>query len=293
VSVVLPVRLAAKTVERTVESLFSQVHDYTAEVIAVVAADDPTLPKLSAIQRPNFRCIALKGKQGVPHLRRHGVRVSHAQFVLIAEDHCIFPLDWIRSLVGAIERTGAAASGGPVTNGRRSWVGWAQYFTRYSSFMPPIENGPTASLPGNNACYRREVIESLQRHLEDGFWEAEFNAEVKRSGRILWSCPEVAVIQRQQRGMIAYLPLRFRHGRCYGARRVVGSPHQHNKFLAMSGLVPFLLLFRIVRNVFAKKNNRLRLITTLPLVVPYIFAWSLGELSGYLAGTSDSCEATD
>jgi glycosyltransferase involved in cell wall biosynthesis len=293
ITVVLPIRLATETIESTLESLFAQVHDYAVEVIAVVCEDDPTLSKVAEFRRPNFRYIAVRGEHGVPYLRGCGVRASRAEFVLIAEDHCLFPENWIRSLVGAIERTGADVSGGPVTNGRYSWVGWAQYFTRYSSFMPPVADGAVRSLPGNNACYRRADLEAHDALLEDGFWEAELNSELSRSGRVLWSCSTATVVQRQQRGMIEYLPLRFRHGRCYGARRLAASPQKGIGFVAMSSVVPFLLLFRTLRAVFAKKYHRLRLVATLPLVAIYFVAWSLGEMTGYLAGAGDSCQATD
>jgi len=293
VCVVLPIRLATETIESTLESVFSQVHDYAAEVIAVVCEDDPTLSKVTAIRRPNFRYIAVQGEQGIPYLRACGVAASRAEFVLIAEDHCLYPENWIRSLVGAIERTGAGVNGGPVTNGRCSWVGWAQYFTRYSSFMPPVADGAVSSLPGNNACYRRVDLDAHGAFLMDGFWEAELNAELSRSGRVLWSCSAATVVQRQQRGLIEYLPLRFRHGRGYGARRLAASPQKRNRFVAMSGLVPFLLLFRTLRAVFAKKNHRVRLVATLPLVATYFVAWSLGEMTGYLAGAGESCNATD
>lgn len=291
--VVVPIRLATETIESTLDSLFAQVHDYAVEVIAVVGEDDPTLPIVARFERSNFRLIAVQGEHGVPYLRGCGVRASQAEFVLIAEDHCIYPENWIRSLVGAIERTGADVSGGPVTNGRCSWVGWAQYFTRYSSFMPPVADGAVSSLSGNNACYRREALEAHGACLEYGFWEAEFNAELLRSGRVLWSCSTATVVQRQQRGLIEYLPLRFRHGRCYGARRLAASPQKRRRFVAMSGVVPFLLLFRTLRAVFAKKNHRLRLVATLPLAATYCVAWSLGEVTGYLAGAGDACQATD
>jgi len=110
VTVVLPIRLATETIESTLESLFSQVHDYAVEIIAVGCEGDPTLSKVTAIRRPNFRYIAVQGKHGIPYLRGCGVTASRAEFVLIAEDQCIYPDNWIRSLVGAIERTNAAGS---------------------------------------------------------------------------------------------------------------------------------------------------------------------------------------
>jgi hypothetical protein len=74
-------------------------------------------------------------------------------FVAITEDHSLLPSGWIGGLLAAIEKDGMDVSGGPVSNGRRSVAGWAQYFTRYSNFMPPVTEGLTRSLPGNNTWY--------------------------------------------------------------------------------------------------------------------------------------------
>ena len=180
-----------------------------------------------------------------------------------------------------------------MVNGRFTYAGWAQYFTRYSSFMPPRTEGWTQSLPGNNACYRRETMETFGEHLREGFWEAEFNQELARAGRRMWMCPDLPVIQRQERGALGYIPLRFRHGRCYGARRVQSSPGQRGILLFRSPLIPAVLLIRATRAVFAKQQNRLRFVSVLPLLGAYIVSWAAGEVTGYLLGSGQSCQGTD
>ena len=159
--------------------------------------------------------------------------------------------------------------------------------------MPPVKEGWTRLLPGNSACYRREVIVAHRRCLSDGFWEAEFNRELRRSGCRMWMSERAGVVQRQYRGIGEFVPLRFHHGRCYGARRVSASPGKRGKLLAMSPLIPALLFSRVARAVFGKKKNRLRLLVTSPLVLVYILAWSSGEVAGYLFGAGGSCEETD
>jgi len=63
---------------------------------------------------------------------------------------------------------------------------------------------------------------------------------------LIWSRAQVAVVLCRQRGMIENLPLRYRDGRCCGARRFMGSPREPNSYLAISGLARLLFFVRIV-----------------------------------------------
>lgn len=293
VSIIVPVRHAERTIRSTLESLLVQTADFAFEVIVVISEDDPSARALAGFERPNLRVLVAPGRSGVPQLRGLGAAQAQAPFVAIVEDHCLFPAGWLRGLVQAIEQQDAAASGGPVSNGRRSWTGWAQYFTRYSAFMPPVAAGWTHALPGNNACYRREALVAHAGCLTEGFWEAEFNRDLMRAGGRMWMCAELAVVQRQERGMLEFAPLRFRHGRCYGARRVAASPSERGKLLALSPLIPAVLFARALRSVLSKKQYWFRFALAAPLVLVYMLAWSAGEVAGYLFGAANSCGSTD
>jgi len=293
VAVVVPIHGARGTVRRTLEALLEQTAEYPAEVIAVIAEDDATREALEGLTHPHLSLVVESGKLGVPQLRRIGVERSSAPLVAITEDHCLFPPGWIRGLAEAIERSGADVCGGPVTNGLDSWAGWAQYFTRYSAFMAPRGEGWTQSLPGNNACYRRDLLLKNSRLLEAGFWEAEFNASLLGGGSRFWFSPQLAVVQSQHRGMLEYIPLRYRHGRCYGARRVAATLGSRWKLLARSPLIPVVLLSRILRAVVNLKAFWLRFLAAGPLVITYVLAWSAGEIVGYLWGAGGTCQETD
>ena len=192
-----------------------------------------------------------------------------------------------------MDEHGVDVSGGGVNQGLESYAGWAQYFTRYSNFMPPLAEGTTRMLPGNNACYRRSVLARYGASLKEGFWEAEFNHEIARE-KPFWLCAGAAVRQHQRRGMFDYIPLRFRHGRCYGARRWQATPAAgRTALLAQSPLIPALLFVRAARAVSAKPGNRFRFVIACPLLLLYFLAWGAGELTGYLAGAGGSCVRTD
>ena len=293
IAVALPVRLAEATIEATIASLVPQCLELDAELLIAVSSEDPTAALLRRIGPRNARVLYKPGLMGVPQLRRAAVLATEANYIVIVEDHITVPQGWLRTLVDAIDQHGVAVSGGGVTQGLAHYAGWAQYFTRYSNFMQPLTEGPTKMLPGNNACYRRQLFENNRALLKEGFWEAEFNHEIA-SEKPFWMCASVPVTQHQMRGAFRYIPLRYRHGRCYGARRFQTTPpSMRTKLILQSPLIPLVLFVRAARAVFTKRMHRLRFLGCCPLLVLYFLAWGVGEAVGYLKGAGGSCAQTD
>ena len=282
-SIVIPVRRARTTLARCVESMRAACVGLDAEIVVAYSADDETAPIAAALQ--GVRLVRAEGRRSVPQLRRDGVRAASGEFILITEDHCTVSADWARALLRAAAEHPASSWGGPVRNGRTSWLGWAHYFTRYTAFLPPGRAGYTRHLPGNNALYRRDDLLAFAGEWGDGFWEAELNAVMTRERGPFWYVPEAVVEQRQMRGLFEYASLRYRHGRCYGAR--CGQGHS-----AVFFFVAALLFWRGLRA--AGRNGVMgRFLTVAPLLVVYYSCWAAGEMVGYLAGPGDSCSDTD
>jgi hypothetical protein len=93
--------------------------------------------------------------------------------------------------------------------------------------------------------------------------------------------------------MFEFAPLRFRHGRCYGARRVAADPNQRARLLLRSPLIPVVLFARVIRAVVTKKQYLWPFAFAAPLVLVYLLVWSAGEVAGYLFGAANSCGSTD
>jgi Glycosyl transferase family 2 len=293
-SVILPVRRAEATIERTVASLLEQCTDQSVEIIAAVCGNDPSAVLLDAAARAPLRVLTVDAPAGVPQLRRDAALQAKGEFIAIVEDHCGLPAHWLTGILQAAEGHPGAVCGGPVDNGRRSIIGWAQYFTRYSAFLPPTAAGPVRSLPGNNACYPARLIAARIASIHDGFWEAEFNRELARDGVAFQLIPNLAVTQYQVRGAFEYVPLRFHHGRCYGARRIgPASKAERRNLLLRCPTIPLLLFYRIARSVLRARWNRAIFFVVSPLIFVYVCSWSIGEIAGYLAGPGDSCTDTD
>ena len=289
----LPVRQAQATIEATIASIAPQCLQLNAELIIAVSETDPTAALLHCINTGSARILFEPGLMGIPQLRLAAVLATEANYIVIVEDHVTVPDGWLSGLVDAIERNNVDVCGGGVLQGLTHYAGWAQYFTRYSNFMPPVSEGPTKMLPGNNACYRRKVFEENRHLLSEGFWEAEFNHEIGK-GKSFWMCANLPVMQHQHRGMFNYIPLRFRHGRCYGARRYRATPlTARSQLIAQSPLIPLVLFVRAARAVFGKGRHQVRFLACSPLLALYFLAWGIGEMTGYIRGAGGSCDQTD
>ena len=282
-SIIIPVRRATKTLKACVASMKLACAGLDAEIVVAYAEEDETAPLAEALM--GVHLLRKPGRRSVPQLRRDGIRAASGEFVLITEDHCTVGSEWARTLLLAAEVHPASAWGGPVRNGRTSWLGWAHYFTRYTAFLPPGQAGYSAHLPGNNALYRREDLMALATDWCDGFWEAEFNVVLRGKRGPFWYAPEAAVTQAQQRALIEYVSLRYRHGRCYGAR--CGKPHS-----AVLVFVTALLYWRGLRLAVANGVAG-RFFAVSPLLIVYYGAWATGEMAGYLFGAGASCGDTD
>ena len=285
ITIALPVRQATSTIGLTLQTLFGQRHD-SFEIVAAVETGDPTATLLR--REPRVRLIECARRAGVPQLRRDAVFAARGELLALAEDHCEYPADWLTTLERGLE-DGAAASGGAVANGRHTYVGWAQYFTRYAAFLPPGEPGLTTHLPGNNACYRTTDLLSRRDRLRDGFWEAEFNDSLRSEGLRLVQTGAIAR-QRQHRECREYFVLRYRHGRCYGGRRMeAAGPGEPSRLWLRAPLIPAVLFLRTVRAAAPAPA----FLVTSPLVLAYQLAWAAGELVGYAAGPGKTTTETD
>src|SRR6266852_7771465 len=130
VAIIVPVRKGSSTVRETISDLLEQCRPLDAEVIAVVSESDPTRHDVSGWNDPHLKVLVRPGQQAVPQLRRDGALSTHAEWVIITEDHCRFPKSWLKDLLETQRTLGRVVVGGPVENGRCTPVGWAQYFTR-------------------------------------------------------------------------------------------------------------------------------------------------------------------
>ena len=178
-----------KRILETLEALRVQSASPPYEVIIA----DRRLDAVSEIirsQYPEVRVLPCAVGTSLPELRTLAFESSRGEFIVITEDHCVPPKNWLASILETfkIAPEGTVAIGGAVENGVcDSVLDWATFLFEYSAFVPPIHSGPTLALPGMNVAYRRSCIAKVDRAmLLRGFWETTVHPLLSQKGFILY-----------------------------------------------------------------------------------------------------------
>jgi hypothetical protein len=234
-----------------------------------------------------FRTIRLPPGTDVPKLWHAGICVSKGRIIALLVDSCVPRPDWIERILHAHLAPPAVIGGAIDLSSTVGLVDSAVYFCRYSRYMPPFGPCFQEDLPGTNCSYKRDSLKGLQKEMADGFWEAFVHRRMRNRGERLFCDPQILVEHVGPTSGMAFLSVRFAHGRRFAARRAVAlSPSQRILRTLASPLVPLLMLQRIAAHVWARRRNRARFLFSLPLLMAFLISWSAGEFFGYLLGPS-------
>ena len=218
----------------------------------------------------------------VPELWRDGIDASAGDIVALTIAPMVPAPDWLLTIRDQHRRYDAVA--GAIDPGQRlRLVDWAEYFCRYARDMRPFEGHDCGELPGDNAAYKRELLDRTRELYRDGFWEPEVNRRLHEENVVLWHAPEVVVEQGRSAGWGAFVHQRLEHGRAFGRQR--GGRFGTGRMvlgIAAAPLVPLLMTMRIFREVAARRRYRLRAVGVLPLILSFNIAWAVGEARGQL-----------
>lgn len=267
--------------------LVAQTGRAGAELLVVDNSTDGT-GELVRRRFPDVRLVRSRPSALIPHLWEEGIRQSRGRIVAITTAHCVPREDWVDHILRAHAGEHVAV-GGAIENDRRAGpVDWAVYFCRYTPFMLPFAEGPVPEIPGDNASYRRTWLDRCDATWRNGFWEPDVHAELKKAGARLWLTPSIVVYHKRSFGLRGFVRQRFHHGMHFGgarARRL--SLPKRLLYAALSPAIPVVLVVRIVKRVAARRRHAGALLGSLPFLVLFLLAWTLGELIGYLRGRAE------
>ena len=261
---------------------------HEAEIIVVDSTDVETR-KYIASKFPKVNLIGVEGRPGIPEMRAIGMRVATGDYLVITEDHCIAPENWLEEISRA-HNGGYAVVGGGVENGSCSrLVDWAVFLCEYSSFMPPIEAGEVEFVAGNNVSYSREAISRVDENVRTDFWEYFLQTELKRQGVKFLSVPAVEIIHKKEFGFFYFLAQRFHYSRSFAAmRRKRSTVARQLIYLAYVPLSVLHLTWRIITNVRRKGKYQRELLLSFPFLAMFMCSYAFGELIGQLFGSGNS-----
>ena len=234
---------------------------------------------------PDVRLVDVPGRALVPELWARGAAAAQGSMVAFTTADFVPASDWVAQ-IRRHHALGYAAVGGAIENApRSSAVQWAVYFCRYAAYMPPFASHAADQIAGDNASYRRWIVETYADPTGSGFWEHTVNARLRRDGHPLLLTPALRVTHSCAPGAWQFCRQRFAHGRIFGAQRAAAaSAGRRAAYLAASPAIPCLFLAKIIRRVAANGRHIRPFMRALPFVVLFTFAWASGEALGYLAG---------
>jgi glycosyltransferase involved in cell wall biosynthesis len=258
--------------------------------IEVVVLDRRTDGTASNIAERFPRVVLHAGLTGqsIPELRWRGMRAARGDLIAVIEDHCLVTPQWAAEILQSA-KADYGVVGGPVENASRErMLDWAFFLAEYGPCMPPLAEGETDAVPGNNAVYRRSVL-PLDEPVWAHVWESFLQNELRKRGIRIFLNPAMLVYHKKSFRLGEMLSQRFLYSRSFAAMRAARMGRSRRLFYAAASLVlPVLLLWRIFRCTQSKHRNLREFLIGLPVIVLFVLSWAAGEVTGYLAGPGDS-----
>ncbi len=247
VSVIVPVRNEARSIEQTLRSLLNQ--DFPEGWFEVIVADglstDETVPIVRRVQAeyPNLRLVYNPERYSSAG-RNAAVRHMGGDYAVVVDGHCHVPdRNYLRNLVRAFEASGADCLGRPqpldvpnptpfqaaVSVARSSRLGHnpeSDIFSDRAKFVPPQSTA---------VAYRRQVFHKVglfdQRF--DACEDVEFNHRVHEAGLTCFFTPALKVVYHPRATWAGLFRQLARYG-CGRARLA----SKHASSLSLPALVP-------------------------------------------------------
>ena len=275
-------------IDECLAALEKQQGSIESEIIVANCCKDGTSHHIKE-KFPGVKLLDFSERLTIPELRSTGISQATGDIIAITEDHCNVSEDWFQEILKAHDSE-YGAIGGTVINGSVDRItDWAVYLCEYSHVMPPIPSGEVGGIAGNNASYKREVLDRVDESIKRNYWEFFLHEELKKAGVKFLSEPALIVYHKKEFGFLYFLAQRFHYSRSFaGMRRSKAPISKRVLYVLFSPLLPFLLTWRIARQVFGKKRHRKQFLLSIPLLLAFMVSYTLGELVGYLFGSGKS-----
>lgn len=287
-SVIIPSVNGLPTIAECLTAIERQDCDFGFEIIVADRTNDGTKEYIQE-NFPLIKLIETEKNCGIPEMRAIAVEQAHGEYLVVTEDHCIAPENWLTEIFKAHE-SGYDVVGGAVENGcEKRLIDRAVFLCEYSSFMPPICDGEVHFVTGNNTSYRRSAIEKLDKNLLKNYWEYFWQNDLRQSGIKFLSVSNLIISHKKEFGFLYFLGQRFHYSRSFAAmRKQRSSVSEQIIYLLYTPFLPIHLIWRIFRNVLEKKTNYGNFFLSLPLLFIFMVSYASGEFIGQIFGAGDS-----
>jgi hypothetical protein len=222
------------------------------------------------------------------------VRGASAPFVVYAEEHSYFAIDWAERLVSA-HAAGHDVVGFAIENANPGTLtSWAQLYAQFGPLVAPVESGESSFLGGHHVSYRRSLLleygDRLAVMLED---EAALFLDL-RARRIPMHIAGGAVSRHVNLSSLrAYMYMDYLGQRSFAATRATQSGWGWPRRVAWSAaapIIPLLRMSRSIRDIRRTGRSRSLLPRILGPMALGLIAGGVGEFMGYMFGPGRAAE---
>lgn len=237
------------------------------------------LASLQIVKEPNLRSMG-QGKAA-------GVKAARAPLVVFSETHCRVTSDWAKALIEA-HREGEFAAVGPLVFNANpeNVVSWGGFLVFYGPWMGHLSAKNMRHLPGNQSCYRREILMDCGRDLAD-ILEAEslLHWDLTEKGYRLRLDPKVSVGHINPTRLYSLVQEHYLASRIFACLRTRHrSAFKRFVYTIGSPLIPMIRLRRIFKEIREARLNTMILWKALMPTIINLCAGAAGEMAGYALG---------
>lgn len=281
----------SRRILETLAALKAQAADASYEVVIADRLHDDVTDRL-ACKYPEVVLIRCAPGTELPGMRTDALARARGRFVIVTEDHCVPAPGWLAAFRGAFESApvGTLAVGGCVENGVcETALDWATFLCEYAGALAPVQEGPSADLPGMNVAYRREAFEGIDPALlRKGFWETTLHPVLRERGQLV-STNAVRLHHCKKFSLGLFCRQRYVYSRYYAGIRFAPEARAMRAAAALATLaLPPVLLWRIARSVRAKRRLGREFAAASPYLALFATIWAAGEIAGYIGGPGDA-----
>lgn len=279
--------------EVCLNALSNQIDPPSTEIIvpyhaAVDGVDDTrkAFPDVTFVLVPELLSFTGFGGSREHHdeLRSRGLDVAQGEVIGFLEDQAIPDEHWCARAV-EIQNGDFSVVGGAVENGIDSYLNWAVYFCDFARYQNPLPIGESGFASDSNSVYRKSALDSVGNVWADTFHETLVNAALMERGERIALRPDLVAYQhRQGLSLGAALRERYVWGRSYAGTRCSLLGVKRFVYALLGPLLPLLMAFRLIINVFKKRRRLGKFLLALPAIMLLLSSWGLGEMTGYLTG---------